>query len=134
MAILEDIKRLGITLEEADRDEIEKIVAKISEEKKDDAFVRDALIEYAISEFLSVWKPEAMETLAKDKQSQNEEWVRLTRRKYDEKGNRICDEQYCPSTIEVAQCVYCGKYVCKEHNYGEGPRCCYDCWLIRFSK
>jgi hypothetical protein len=134
MAILEDIKRLGIILKEQDQDEIEMIVAKVSEEKKDDPFVRDALIEYTVNEFLNVWCPEVVEELVKDKQRQSDEWVRLTQRKYDEKGDRICDEQFCASTEGVAQCAQCGKCICKEHNYGEGSLCCYDCWLAKFKQ
>jgi hypothetical protein len=134
MAILEDIARLGLELEDADRDEIDKLVAKISEEKKDDPFVRDALIEYAITEFLCCWKPEVVDVLAKDKERQNEEWTRLSQRKFDEKGLRICDEPYCSSTAGVAQCASCGKYICKEHNYGEDALCCYDCWLMKFKE
>ncbi len=134
MAILKDIERLGLELEDADRDEIDKLIAKISEEKKDDPFVRDALIEYAITEFLCAWKPEVVDALAKDKERQNDEWVRQTQRKFDEKGARICDEPYCASTTGVAQCSSCGKHICSEHNYGEDSRSCYDCWLIRYKE
>lgn len=132
MAILEEIKRLGIVLKEPEQDEIEKIVAKIEEEKKDDPFVRDALIECTVTDFLNVWAPEAVDALVKERQRENDEWTRLTRRKFDEKGDRICDEEYCASTVEVAQCAECGKHICKEHNYGEGARSCYDCWLVKF--
>ncbi len=54
-----------------------------------------------------------------------------SQRKYDEHGNRICDEQMCNSVVEVSQCIYCGKFVCKEHNYGNDVRCCYDCSIER---
>ena len=128
MAILDDIKRLGIQLEEADRDEIEKIVEKATKEQKDE-IMRNAVIEGLVGDFLSSWCPEAMEAIVKDKQKQSDDWVRLTQRKYDEKGNRVCDEQFCPSTDEVAQCTYCGKYICKEHNFLKDSCTCYDCWV-----
>ncbi len=37
----------------------------------------------------------------------------------------------CNSVVEVSQCIYCGKFVCKEHNYGNDVRCCYDCSIER---
>ncbi len=130
MAILDDIKRLKIELDDADWDEIHKIVAKAKREQKDE-IIRNALIEGMVGDFLMAWCPEAMEAIVQDKQKQSDEWVRLTQRKYDEKGNRVCDEQMCPSTTGVAQCVHCGKFVCNEHNYMKESRCCYDCFVAR---
>ena len=133
MAILDDIKRLGLKLEDTDREEIEKIIEHITKEKEDE-FVRNSLIEGAISEFISAFYPDVMEALIKEKERQNSEWTRLSQRKFDEKGNRQCEEEYCSSIAEVAQCNYCGKYICKEHNYLKGSRCCYACWVFNFGE
>jgi predicted nucleic acid binding AN1-type Zn finger protein len=95
--------------------------------KADDEMVRKALIEMHVSEFISLARPDIMTALVDDKNKEVEQLRQRSQRKFDEKGNRICDEQMCDSVTGVAQCVYCGKYVCKEHNYGENERCCYDC-------
>jgi hypothetical protein len=131
MSILDDIKHLGIKLETSEQDEIKNIIEQITEEKEDE-FVRSALIEGAIGEFINETRPDVMEALIAEKDRQNKEWIRMSQRKFDEKGNRICDEQYCSSTVEVAQCSYCGKYICREHNYREDSRCCYNCWVFNF--
>lgn len=133
MGILDDIKKLGFKLEEPDRDQIEKIVEKIKKEKKDPS-IRNALIEGEVGDFLNAWRPDIMDAIVQHRQGETDDWVRKTQRKFDEKGNRICDEPYCPSTDGVAQCVRCGKYICKDHNYPEGSRCCYDCHVAQFGK
>ena len=133
MAILNDIKRLGFKLDPADRDEIDKIVDRITKQQKDKD-IRNAVIEGEVGDFLNAWRPDIMEAIVKDKQKEADEWVRKTQRKFDEKGRRVCDEQFCPSVDGVAQCVHCGKYVCNEHNYMKESRCCYDCYVEQFGK
>ena len=133
MAILDDIKRLRIKLEDADQDQIDKIVEKITKEHKD-KIVRNAMIEGEVGDFLQAWCPEVMEAIVSEKQRDANDWVRRTQRKYDEKGNRVCDEQYCESTNGVAQCVHCGKYICREHNYRKDSLCCYDCYEEQVGK
>lgn len=128
---MNDIKRLGIKLEASESDEIKNIIEHITREKEDE-FVRNALIEGAIGEFINETRPDVMEALIADKERQDKEWIRMSQRKFDEKGNRICDEQYCSSTVEVSLCNYCGKYICKTHNYLEDSKCCYDCWVLNF--
>jgi hypothetical protein len=131
MALLDDIKRLGLQLEKADRDEIDRIVKQVTRETKDE-FVRNALIEGAVGEFLAAFCPDAMDAIIRDKEQQSNEWIRLSQRKFDKEGNRLCEEDFCSSTDEVAQCSYCGKYVCKEHNYLKDSHCCYACWVLHF--
>jgi hypothetical protein len=133
MSIMDDIKRLDMKLEASESDEIKNIVDHITREIKDE-FVRNTLIEGAVGEFIHEMRPDIMEALIAEKDRQNKEWIRLSQRKFDEKGNRICDEQHCSSTTEVAQCTYCGKYICKEHNYLEGSTCCYSCWVFNFGE
>jgi hypothetical protein len=133
MAIIDDIKRLGLQLEKSDRDEIDRIVKQITREKEDE-FVRNALIEGAIGEFLAAFCPDAMDAIIKDKDRQSKEWIRMSQRKFDEKGNRLCEEDFCLSTTEVAQCNYCGKHICKEHNFLKDSRCCYACWVFHFGE
>ena len=133
MAILDDIKRLGLRIEKSDRDEIDRIVKHVTRETEDE-FVRNALIEGAIGEFLAAFCPDAMDAIIKDKDLQSKEWIRMSQRKFDEKGNRLCEEDFCSSTTEVAQCNYCGKHICKEHNYLKGSRCCYACWVFHFGE
>ncbi len=131
MGIMDDIQRLDIKLEASERDEIENIIKHITREKEDE-FVRNALIEGAVSEFINETRPDIMGALIAEKERQNKEWMRLSQRKFDEKGNRICDEQHCSSIAEVAQCNYCGKHICKDHNYLEDSKCCYGCWVFNF--
>jgi hypothetical protein len=133
MGILDDIERLGVELEDRDKEAIDDIVAYIRGEKKDE-LIQNALIEGAVGEFLSVFCPEAMNAIVADRNRQAEEWMRKTTRKYDEKGNRVCEEDLCPSIKEVSQCVYCGKYICEEHNYIHGSKCCYDCYIFHFGE
>jgi hypothetical protein len=133
MGILEDIKRLGLKLDENDEAEIELILEEVRREKKDD-LVRAALSEVIIGEYLEERKPEIMSALVQAKQKEVDEWRRRTERKYDEKGDRICDEPFCPSTERVSQCIYCGKHICKEHNYRNDGTCCYACLQERFGK
>lgn len=126
MGILQDIERLGLRLDADNLDHIKMIEEDITK-KTDDELVRNALIEMHVSDFLSMARPDIMDALVNEKNKEFEQLRQKSQRKFDEKGNRICDEQMCDSATGVAQCVYCGKYICKVHNYGENERCCYDC-------
>ena len=130
MGILQDIERLGLKLDSETLDHIKMIEEDITKNTAD-VVVRDAFIEMHVSEFISMARPDIMDILVKEKNREVEQLRQRSQRKFDEKGNRICDEQMCESAIEVAQCSYCAKFVCKEHNYGEGVRCCYDCSIER---
>lgn len=131
MGIMEDITKLGFTFEPADQDEIDRILQRVTKENADEG-IRNALIEREVGDFLDAWRPDIMDAIVKERQREADDWVRMTRRKFDEKGNRVCDEDYCPSIDEVAQCVHCGKYICREHNYMKDSRCCYECYVERF--
>lgn len=126
MGILSDIERLGLKLDSETLDHIKMIEEDITKNTAD-VVVRDAFIEMHVSEFISMARPDIMDVLVKEKNREVEQLRQRSQRKFDEKGNRICDEQMCESTHGVAQCIYCGKYVCQEHNYGKDERCCYDC-------
>jgi hypothetical protein len=126
MGILSDIERLGLKLDSETLDHIKMIEEDITKNTAD-VVVRDAFIEMHVSEFISMARPDIMDVLVKEKNREVEQLRQRSQRKFDEKGNRICDEQMCESAHGVAQCIYCGKYVCQEHNYGKDERCCYDC-------
>jgi len=130
MGILQDIERLGLKLDDDNLDHIKMIKEDITA-KTSDELVRNALIEMHVSEFIEMARPDIITTLVDEKNREIEQLRQRAQRKYNEQGNRICDEQMCESVIEVAQCSYCGKFVCKEHNYGEDVRCCYDCSIER---
>jgi hypothetical protein len=126
MGILQDIERLGLKLDDDNLDHVKMIEEDITR-RTEDELVRNALIEMHVSEFISSARPDIMTALVDDKNREIEELRQRSQRKFDDKGSRICDEQMCDSATGVAQCHYCGKFVCKEHNYGEDVRCCYDC-------
>ncbi len=128
MGVLDEIKKLGLNLDETDIEEIEAITDRIQRDKKDDT-VKASLIEMHIVEYISSVRPDIMAVLIQEKERENAEWIRKTERKYDEYGRRVCDEPLCPSVKDVAQCRYCKKYVCGEHNYLKGGCACYDCWM-----
>jgi hypothetical protein len=130
MGILQDIKKLGLKLDDDNLEHIKMIEEDIST-KTEDELVRNALIEMHVSEFIELARPDIMTALVDEKNKEIEQLRQRSQRKFDEKGDRICDEQMCESVAEVAQCSYCGKFVCKEHNYGENVRCCYDCSVER---
>lgn len=130
MGILQDIERLGLKLDADNLDHIKMIEEDITK-KTDDALVRRALIEMHVSEFIALARPDIMTALVNEKNREIDQLRQRSQRKFDEKGNRICDEQMCDSVSGVAQCVYCGKFVCREHNYGDDARCCYDCMIER---
>jgi hypothetical protein len=126
MGILQDIAKLGLKLEKDDLDHIKMIEEDLTRNTEDE-LVRNALLEMHISEYLSMVRSDIMEALIESKNQEVAQWRERAARKFDEKGNRVCDEQMCDSVTDVDQCHYCGKFVCKEHNYGEDIRCCYDC-------
>lgn len=126
MGILQDIDKLGLKLDNDELDHIKMIEEDLTS-KTEDELVRNALIEMHVSEFLSLARPDIMTALVDEKNREVEQLRQRSQRKFDEKGNRICDEQMCDSVTDVDQCHYCGKFVCKEHNYGKDERCCYDC-------
>jgi hypothetical protein len=130
MGILQDIERLGLKLDDDNLENIKMIEEDITKNTGDE-LVRTALIEMHVSEFISLARPDIMDALVNNKNKEVEQLRQRSQRKFDEKGNRICDEQMCDSAIGVAQCIYCGKFVCKEHNYGKDERCCYDCSIER---
>ena len=88
MGIMNDIKRLGISLEQMDYEEIERITAQVTKDKED-PFVRDTLIECLINEYLQVIRPEVMDALMKDRQNEMDALRKKMERTHDEKGNRI---------------------------------------------
>jgi len=130
MGILQDIQRLGLKLDDDNLDHIKMIEEDIAR-KTEDELVRSALMEMHISEFIELARPDIMTALVDEKNREIGQLRQRSQRKFDEKGDRICDEQMCESVAEVTQCSYCGKFVCKEHNYGEDVRCCYDCSIER---
>lgn len=130
MGILQDIERLGLKLDDDNLDHINMIKEDITR-RTEDELVRNALIEMHVSEFIELARPDIMTALVDEKNKEVEQFRQKSQRKFDEQGRRLCDEQMCDSVIGVAQCVYCGKSVCTEHNYGEDTRCCYDCSIER---
>jgi hypothetical protein len=126
MGILQDIEKLGLQLEKDDLDHIKMIEEDLTRNTEDE-LVRNALLEMHISEYISMVRSDIMEALIERKNQEVAQWRQRAARKFDEQGNRVCDEQLCDSVTDVAQCNHCGKFVCKEHNYGEEVRCCYDC-------
>jgi hypothetical protein len=130
MGILQDIDKLGLKLEQDDLDHIKMIEEDLTR-KTEDELVRNALLEMHVSEYLSMARSDIMEALIESKNQEVAQWRERAARKFDEQGNRICDEQLCSSVTDVTQCHYCGKFVCKEHNYSEDVCCCYDCSIER---
>jgi hypothetical protein len=127
MGILQDIEKLGLKLEKDDLDHIKMIEEDLTRNTEDE-LVKNALLEMHISEYFSMVRSDIMEALIESKNQEVAQWRERAARKFDEKGNRVCDEQMCDSVTDVDQCHYCGKFVCKGHNYGEDVRCCcYDC-------
>jgi len=100
--------------------------------EKNDEFIRGPIIEYLVAEYLTFNRPDIMAALEQDRDRQSAQLMRQMERKYDKKGDRICDESLCVSTEKVLKCTYCDKHVCKDHNYLEDSPCCYGCWLERF--
>jgi hypothetical protein len=130
VGVLDDIRRLGLKLEKSDVDEIQAITDRTSAEK-DDELVQLSLTDMRITEYLSIMRPDIMDELVKERERQNAEWIRRTQAKYDDRGARVCDEQLCDSVQGVTPCRYCGKYICRGHDYSKGHGYCYDCWTAQ---
>jgi hypothetical protein len=128
VGILDDVKRLGIVLNEDDRIEIEGICDRAKAEKKDE-LVRDTFIEYYIGEYFTIMRPEIMSALEADRTAQNKELIRDLGKQFDDTGKRICDEVGCMSTEGVGKCEYCERYICASHNYKKDGHSCYACYL-----
>jgi hypothetical protein len=126
MGILKDIERLGLKLDKEDSDYLKAIVDQLTKDQPDE-FLRDPIIEGLMEEYLTVNRPEVMEALNRDRTEEAIVMMRAAARRYDEKGDRICDEAGCSSTEGVAQCRYCGRFVCREHNFGTDSCCCFAC-------
>jgi hypothetical protein len=133
MGILDDIKRLGIELNDDDIHEIEAMHDRAKAQKKE-KIVQDTLVEYYIGEYLTIVRPEIMSALEADKTAQNKELINELQRQFDDKGNRICDEVGCLSAEGLGKCEYCGRYVCANHNYGKAGHSCYACYLEKGGK
>ena len=131
MGILDDVKRLGIELNDDDKKEIEAMKARAKAEKKD-RIVQETLLEYFIGEYLTVMRPEIMSQLEAEKTKENKELIRELTRLYNDAGERICDEVGCSSVENVGKCDFCERSVCSTHNFsGKGGHCCYACHLER---
>lgn len=129
MGILEDIERLGLTLNDENKEDLEALFDRAKMEKGDELVIKTK-VEYYIGEYLSEMRPDIMSALEADRQARNAELLKEVNRRFDENGKRICDEVDCSSTEGVDQCEYCERYVCSKHNYKQGPgHCCYACFL-----
>jgi hypothetical protein len=126
MGIINDIERLGLELDDEDRSHLKAIVDQLNKDQSDE-FLRGPIIEGLMEEYLTLNRPEIMEALKRERTEQAISMMRAAARRYDEKGDRICDEADCSSTEDVSQCVYCGRFVCRDHNFGPGPCCCFAC-------
>lgn len=126
MGILADIERLELKLDKEDDDYIRAVVAQLNKDQPDE-FLRDPIIEGLVEEYLTVNRPEIMEALNRVRTEEAMAMMRAAARRYDEKGDRICDEANCSSTEGVSLCVHCGRYICREHNFGTEPYCCFAC-------
>ncbi len=127
MSILDDIKRLHLELNENDNAEINAILDRVAGEGKEE-FVQAPLTEYLLEEYLTVMRPDILSALREDRNSANAELMKGMGKRYDQKGDRLCDEPLCSSTESVAKCGYCDRFICKSHNYGKDSWCCYACW------
>ena len=128
MGIIDDIKRLGLELNDDDSAELEAIFDRAKAEKEDGP-VRNTFIEYYIGEYFTIMRPDIMSALEADKMAQNKELIKDLYKLFDDEGRRICDEVTCPSTDGVGKCEYCERYVCAKHNYKKAGHCCYACYL-----
>ncbi len=134
MGILDDVRRLGIELNDDDKREIEAIRDRAKANDKDE-IVRKARVEYYIGEYFTIMRPEIMSQLEADKTRQSKEWINELTRMYDDAGRRICDEVGCDSVEGVTKCDFCERSVCARHNFSkEGGHSCYACHLERGGK
>ncbi len=133
MGILEDIKRLGLELNEDDKTAMEALFDRAKVEKKEELVLK-TMLEFYLAEYFTTMRPDIMSALEADKQKENKELLRQLTQRFDEKGKRICDETGCLSTEAVAQCEYCERYICADHNYKKHGHCCYACHLENSEK
>jgi hypothetical protein len=133
MGILDDIKRLGLELDEENKKDLEALFDRAKAEKGDE-LVTKTKIEYYIGEYLTEMRPDIMSVLEKEKQTQNSIFIQELTKRFDDKGKRICDEVGCSSVEGVDQCQYCERFVCKQHNFSSQGHCCYACHLEYIEK
>ncbi|OPY66881.1 MAG: hypothetical protein A4E63_02405 [Syntrophorhabdus sp. PtaU1.Bin050] len=131
MGVLQEIERLGLELNEEDLSHVKAISEDIERETQDKTVV-PTLVDLHVTEYLSIARPDIMAILVQEKEREMLEWQSKIERQYDDQGNRVCDEPFCDSIEGVAKCRYCGKFVCKEHNYAQDIHCCYACRKERF--
>jgi hypothetical protein len=127
MGIRQEMESLKVELDNEDRKQIEAIVEQLNKDQPDE-FLRNPTIEFLIEEYLTVNCPQVMDALRAERTRQSQELLKQAARRYDTKGDRLCDETGCGSTETVEKCHYCERYVCKGHNYGMDIWCCYACW------
>ncbi len=130
MGILDDIKRLGLEIDDETKVDLEALFDRAKAETGDE-LVTKTKVEYYIGEYLTQMRPDIMTALEKDRQNRNNELLRDLSKTHDEQGRRICDEITCSSVQGVGECAYCGRFVCKDHNYPTGGKdqCCYACHI-----
>ena len=133
MGILEDIKRLGLELNDDDKAEIEMLFERAKLEKKDELVLK-TMLEYYLGEYFTVVRPDIMSALEADKEAENRELLRKLTQTHNDEGKRICDETGCESIDDVEQCEYCERFVCVDHNYNKSGRCCYACHIERIER
>jgi hypothetical protein len=74
MGILEDIKKLGIGLNEEDKKEIDALFDRAKAEKMDE-LVTKTRMEYYIGEYFTIMRPEIMAALEAAKTAENKEFI-----------------------------------------------------------
>ncbi len=131
MGILDDIARLGLSLNDEDNRQINAIIEDAHNQKHDE-FLRKPVIEYLVSEYITAARPDIWAVLKRDREQENmKDAIRLNR-KFDDKGDRICDETGCGLTDGVKKCDLCERFICSKHTYSESGWCCYACWIEHF--
>jgi hypothetical protein len=128
MGILDDVKRLGLKLNEEDENGLE-IVRERAKVENTNASMLETRLEYYIGEYLSEMRPDIMSALEKNREAVNKELIGQINKKYDDHGKRICDEVSCLSAMDVVQCPHCERFICAQHNYGQARPSCYACFL-----
>ena len=131
MGILEDMKRLDLSLNDEDTQQINAIIEDANNQRQDE-FLRKPVIEYLVSEYITAARPDIWDVLKRDREDTNTKDAIRLNRKYDEKGDRICDETGCGLTEDVKKCNLCERFICRSHNFSESGWCCYACWIEHF--
>jgi hypothetical protein len=75
MGIMQDMEKLGLKLDAEDEANVKLMMEEIKKEKEDE-FVRSALTEMMVSEFISVARPDIMEALIKERERESAGWLR----------------------------------------------------------